>query len=111
VTNTCDAAPMNELVNTERGVLVSAHAGARHNLATLAQFDAAALEAAIAGVLSMTPARWEALGAAARSWFLDNKRGFQGRVQRALNELATQLHARPAAAAPAAAAPARGPQA
>jgi polysaccharide deacetylase 2 family uncharacterized protein YibQ len=36
----------------------------------------------------MAPAQWDAIGAAARRWFLDNKHGFVARVQRALTELA-----------------------
>jgi glycosyltransferase involved in cell wall biosynthesis len=87
VTITCDAPPMNELVGAERGVLVAAREGPRHNLATLAQFQVSALEAAIARVLGMSPAQWDAIGAAARQWFLANKGGFESRVQRAVNDL------------------------
>jgi len=87
VTMTCDAAPMNELIAGERGVLVAAVAGERHNLATLQLFDDSALESAVAQVLAMAPARWDALGGAARRWFLDNKRTFHVRVQRAVNDL------------------------
>jgi len=88
VTLTCDGPPMNELVNSERGVLIGSHAGARHNLATLCHFDEPALEAQIARLLAMAPAQWESIGSAARSWFLDNKHGFVARVQSALDELA-----------------------
>ncbi len=87
VTITCDAAPMNELVTAERGLLVAAHAGARHNLATLSLFDEPALEAAVAQVLVMPVEQWDAIGAAARRWFRDNKRGFVARVQHAVTEL------------------------
>jgi glycosyltransferase involved in cell wall biosynthesis len=88
VTFTCDAPPMNELIAAERGVLVAARLGERHNLATLCHFDDTALEAEIARALAMAPAQWDAIGAAARRWFLDNKHGFVARVQRALTELA-----------------------
>jgi hypothetical protein len=87
VTLTCDGPPMNELVSPERGVLIGSHAGARHNLATLCQFDEPALEAQIARVLAMAPPQWDDIGAAARRWFLDNKQGFIARVQRALEQL------------------------
>jgi glycosyltransferase involved in cell wall biosynthesis len=87
VTLTSDAAPMNELIAGGRGVLVAARAAERHNLATLARFQEPALETAIVAVLAMPSAQWDAIGASARSWFLDNKRGFQGRVQQALREL------------------------
>ena len=87
VTFTCDAPPMNELIGPNRGVLVAAEAGPRHNLATLYHFDEKALESDIAHVLAMKPAQWDALGAAARGWFLDNKHGFLARIQHALTEL------------------------
>jgi hypothetical protein len=87
VTLTCDAAPMNELITAERGVLIAGRVGERHNMATLYRFDEPALEADIARLLAMAPAQWDQLGAAARAWFLDNKHGFVARVQHALSEL------------------------
>src|SRR6202035_3464945 len=53
VTFTCDAAPMNELIGAERGVLVGARLGEQHNLARIARFDEAALEAAIERSLAL----------------------------------------------------------
>ena len=87
VTFTCDAAPMNELVTAERGVLIAARRGEQHNLANLSLFDEGALEGGIARVLAMPPPQWDAIGTAARDWFLDNKRGFVARIQRAVGEL------------------------
>jgi hypothetical protein len=89
VTLTCDAPPMNELIDLKRGVLLAAHDGERHNLATLSLFDEAALEAAVTRVLAMSEIACETMGAAARAWFLDNKQGFFGRVRQALEELPT----------------------
>lgn len=86
---TCDAPPMNELIDPERGVLLAVHKGERHNLATLSLFDEAALEAAVTRVLAMSSAACETIGATARAWFLDNKLGFVGRVRHALEELQT----------------------
>jgi hypothetical protein len=87
VTFTCDAAPMNELIGAERGVLVAAHDGPAHNLATLRLFDERALEAAIERTLALGATLWDATGAAARHWFLDNKHGFEARIARAVDEL------------------------
>lgn len=87
VTVTCDAPPMNELVTAERGVLVAVHEDGPHNLATLCRFDDSALEAAVERVMGMSAGQWDALGAAARRWFLDNKQGFTARVGRAVAEL------------------------
>jgi hypothetical protein len=80
---------MNELIDHRRGVLLAVHSGERHNLATLSLFDEAALEAAVTRVLAMSSAACETIGEAARAWFLSNKQGFIGRVQRALEELQT----------------------
>src|SRR3974377_216550 len=69
LTLTCDAAPMNELVSPERGVLVAARQGGQHNLARLAFFDDDALAAAVSYALSLPAERLEQIGAAARQWF------------------------------------------
>jgi hypothetical protein len=92
VTFTCDAAPMNELVDPSRGVLVPARLGEQHNLARIARFEEAALEAAIARLLLLSTAQLDAIGAAARAWFLDNKQGFAQRVRLAVDELGGALH-------------------
>jgi hypothetical protein len=84
---TCDAPPMNELMGPERGVLVSARLGERHHLARLARFEDSALEAAVARALSLSAAQLDAIGAAARHWFLANKQGFVGRLQGAVADL------------------------
>jgi glycosyltransferase involved in cell wall biosynthesis len=89
VTLTCDAPPMNELIEPRRGVLLASHPGERQNLVTLSLFDEAAFEAAVSRVLAMSRAQCETVGAAARAWFLGNKQGFFGRVQQALEELRT----------------------
>lgn len=87
VTLATDAAPMNELVRPERGLLVAADPGRALNLVTTARFDTAALEQAIARALSLDDAQCDALGAAARAWFLDNKRGFTARVAAAVAQI------------------------
>jgi hypothetical protein len=92
-----DAPPMNELVSAERGLLVGVRAGERHNLVRLALFEDSALEAAVQRALSLGEAESAAIGAAGRSWFLHNKRGFAGRLQHAVADLRLALAA---AAAP-----------
>ena len=89
VTLTCDAPPMNELITSQRGVLLPVHGGGRHNLVSLSLFDEAGLEAAVPRVLAMSSTQCETIGAAARAWFLENKQGFFGRVRHALEELQT----------------------
>jgi hypothetical protein len=87
VTFTCDAPPMNELVGVERGMLINARLGEQHNLARIARFDEAALEAAIERSLALSTAQLDAIGAAARHWFLDNKHGFVARLQQAVADI------------------------
>jgi len=85
---TVDAPPMNELVTTERGVLVPvAHTGTQY-LATTNFFDETAMEAAIERLIGMSDAECERLGVAARAWFVDNDRAFPTRLDTALRKLA-----------------------
>ena len=79
-----DAAPMNELVRPERGLLIGARPSGRQHLATTFEFDAGALEAAIEQVLALGDGPRRQLGSAARAWFQDNKRDFPARLTRAL---------------------------
>jgi glycosyltransferase involved in cell wall biosynthesis len=79
-----DAPPMNELVTVERGLLVRAtHSGQQH-LAQTFQFDADALVGAVEQALVLGEHGRRRLGAAARDWFRENKRGFPARLAGAL---------------------------
>jgi glycosyltransferase involved in cell wall biosynthesis len=80
-----DAPPMNELVTPERGILLGAAASGHQHLATTYQVGDVALEHAVGGALGLDDAQRRRLGAAARAWFWDNKRGFPGRVAAALS--------------------------
>jgi glycosyltransferase involved in cell wall biosynthesis len=93
VTITCDSAPMNELIDAGRGLLVATQAGERHNLVRLAPFQEAALEQAVQRALAQSAPQLEATGRAARDWFLANKGGFAGRVQRAIDRITHALGA------------------
>jgi hypothetical protein len=94
MTITCDAAPMNELVSSQRGVLVAASQGPDHNLIRLALFETEALESAVSALTSMMPVRLEAVGREARDWFLANKREFPARVQHAVADIEDELRRR-----------------
>lgn len=87
---TTDAEPMNELVTPERGVLVAAHAQGKQELATLYDFDPAAMEAAVARCLAMSPQERQRLGDAARTWFLGNRREFEQRFRDAVAAVAAR---------------------
>ncbi|MBS0375544.1 MAG: glycosyl transferase family 1 [Proteobacteria bacterium] len=79
-----DAAPMNEHVTAERGLLVSCAVLGRQHLATTYAFDELALERAVAAALALDAAAAARLGRAARDWFLANQRGFAPRLGAAL---------------------------
>lgn len=70
---TLDAPPMNELVTPARGVLVPAMPIGRQDLATTYGFDEKAMSAAIERCLAMSADEAEALGQAARQWFLQRQ--------------------------------------
>jgi glycosyltransferase involved in cell wall biosynthesis len=93
LTLTTDAPPMNELVTAERGVLIAGEPGARHNLTRLVCFAEAALEQAVERCLALGASEADAMGAAARGWFLANKHSFTARVGSALAALAVPARA------------------
>ena len=87
VTLTLDAEPMNELVTPERGVLVPVARTAMHHMATANFFEDAAMTHAIERLIGMSDAECEHLGAAARTWYLDNDRAFPDRLDAAIRSL------------------------
>lgn len=87
VTVTTDAAPMNELVAADRGLLVAATQAGRQGLATLCRVDPAAMEHAVETCLRMDTAQLAAIGQHARAWFDDNQARFPTRVAEALATL------------------------
>jgi hypothetical protein len=94
VTLTCNAPPMNELIDAQRGLLVEGRSAGRHNLACLYRFDDQALERSVERALALSQSEVQAMGDAARSWFISNKRGFADRIERALLEVAALARAR-----------------
>jgi len=84
---TCDAPPMNELVNNSRGALVKATQDKTFNLATLYRFDDTALESTIEHLIAMNTPERDALGDQARTWFEANDTAFASRLDAALRQL------------------------
>lgn len=87
VTITVDAPPMNELVTSERGLLVAYAGTGKQRLATTYFFDERALEMAVETAMSMDDAEWARKADSAREWFIQNKHGFSRRLDAALREL------------------------
>jgi glycosyltransferase involved in cell wall biosynthesis len=79
-----DAPPMNELVTSERGLLVRAAPSGQQHLARTYRFETDALAAAVERALDLGEHGRRQLGAAARDWFWDNKRSFPARLASAL---------------------------
>ena len=67
---TTDGAPMNELVDSERGVLVTTCESSPRHLGTSYMIDITALEGAIQQLIDMPLHEKQAMGACAREWFL-----------------------------------------
>jgi glycosyltransferase involved in cell wall biosynthesis len=85
---TVDAAPMNELVDASRGLLVRAAPGRPFGLVPLQYFDEAAMERAVAEALALSHEACVAIGARARAWVEDNRARFPERLAAALEALA-----------------------
>lgn len=83
---TVDAAPMNELVTGDRGVLAPCSATGRKRLAATYQFDEAGTAKAIESMAAMDAARLKALAEAGRDWYRTNKRGFARRLERGVHD-------------------------
>lgn len=83
-----DAAPMNELVTPERGLLVPCRHAEPHGLDVRHVVDAGDLEAAVERALGLDDAEQRRLGAAARRYFVESDRDFRERLVAAV----TQLH-------------------
>jgi glycosyltransferase involved in cell wall biosynthesis len=81
---TCDAAPMNELVRPDRGLLVKAKGTGTVNSAVLYHFNETALEAAVNQARAMPARQQDAMGRAARLWFDTNEALFPAALQAAL---------------------------
>jgi hypothetical protein len=81
---TLDAPPMNEMITTERGILVPHSRTGTQHLATTYHFDDAAMEASVMRVLAIDDLRCEALGAAARGWYEAERAIFPARLDAAL---------------------------
>jgi hypothetical protein len=84
---TLDAAPMNELVTAERGLLVPYRRTGSQKLATTYAFDEAGLEAAVERAVHMPDDELRSLSESARRWFVLNRSTFAGRLQAALRDL------------------------
>ena len=86
-----DAAPMNELVTPERGLLIPSARSERRGLVDFHFVDESGIEVAVERALALGEQDCEHLGAAARAFFLDNDRRFRdGLVAACLDGLAVR---------------------
>ncbi|MGH8105709.1 MAG: glycosyltransferase, partial [Arenimonas sp.] len=89
-----DAPPMNELVTEYRGLLVGYDRTSTQNLATCYHVDEVQLQATIEKALSMTPLQTDALGFAARKFFLSNDTEFRERIYLLMEDIAGEAQKR-----------------
>ena len=87
LTLTTNAPPMNELVTTERGVLIDYHASRPKNLGTNYYVDVEDMERKVKQVLSMDISVKKRLGQNARKWFEQNDKFFRGRIVEIMENL------------------------
>jgi hypothetical protein len=86
-TLTLDAAPMNELVSAERGVLVPVARAGTQYLAATNFFDDTPMAAAIEQLIGLADGELDRIGSAARAWFVDNDRAFPDRIDAAIRSI------------------------
>ncbi|NJN21387.1 MAG: glycosyltransferase family 4 protein [Leptolyngbya sp. RL_3_1] len=91
---TTDAAPMNELITEERGLLVAVAQSQRQGLDQRHFVDSHALETCIQTIIAMDDAQKQTLGTQAREWYLANQRRFETRLQWALGQPISQIEER-----------------
>lgn len=74
---TTNAAPMNELVTTDRGLLIEPARRVRRGRVDFAMIDEAAIADAVERAMAMSGEQCEAMGAAARAFFVINDQTFR----------------------------------
>lgn len=92
---TTDAAPMNELVTLECGLLLEAGPGVPMGLALRHTITPCAIEAVVQRALQLDEAACARLGAAARQRFLERDAAFRTRLSAALADAVVPLPAGP----------------
>ena len=80
-----DAAPMNEIVTAERGLLAAWRDSSPMRLGTAYRVDPDALARCIDQALGLDDSAHDRLGAAARAWYDDNDRYFRRHLMEALD--------------------------
>jgi len=84
VTVTTDGPPMNELVCSDRGILVAVNRSEPRRLGRNFYVDTNALEKAVAGLIGASFAEKSVLGEAARRWFVQNNARFAATLRGAV---------------------------
>ena len=84
VTLTTAAEPMNELVNAERGILITPTSSRRRQLASYYYVDVAGIESGVERALALSEARLAEYSARAREYFVLNDQAFVARFCQAL---------------------------
>ena len=83
---TTDAAPMNELVTRDRGVLIQTASEKPHMYGTRYTVDESSFEAVIEGILAASASELAAIGQRAQQWYRENDRLFRERLPHIVEE-------------------------
>ena len=81
------AAPMNELVTEDRGILVNYHKSKTQRLGIAYYINPSDIETKIDGILGMDNISKKVLGANARDWYLENDRFFKQKIVEILHNI------------------------
>jgi len=84
---TTNAAPMNELVTEDRGILVNYHKSKTQRLGIAYYINPSDIETKIDGILGMDNISKKVLGANARDWYLENDRFFKQKIVEILHNI------------------------
>jgi glycosyltransferase involved in cell wall biosynthesis len=87
---TTDAAPMNELVRPDRGLLVRVARSEKQYLSALNYVDVSDLESQLNTAFSMTPDRRREIGNKARAWFEAQDQSFERALREFLDDVGQQ---------------------
>jgi hypothetical protein len=86
---------MNELVNSDRGILISSVKERQMRLGRCFDVDEASIERAVGRLLGMTMPERRRKGEEARSWFVENDLMFRGQLLGLLKDCAGKRAVKP----------------
>lgn len=87
-----DAAPMNELVQDDRGVLLASCHKGEYNLGDLYEVQPDGIERAVTELQTLKPEELQLRMAGARQWYIDNRQEFELRLLKLVGQIYESEH-------------------